>query len=281
MTCGELFDKLSYFEYTIVEEFEMIKIFNEDCLITMKEHLQEQSVDVVLTSPPYNNSRTSHSDYCMKTANCRYAEYDDNKTNEEYCDWIVSIFNGYNRILKKDGVILFNISYGSENPSVMFECIAKILEKTDFMLADMICWKKKSALPNNVSKNKLTRIREPVFVFCRKDEYDTFRSGKEVKSISNKGQPFYTVLYNFIEADNNDSTSDLNKATFSTDFVLQLLHMYVGDDKTAVVYDNFMGTGTTAVACKSLGLNCYGSELSTEQCELADTRLSQVKRSLF
>lgn len=259
----------------------MIKIFNEDCLITMREHLQEKSVDVILTSPPYNNSRTSHTDYCMKTANCRYTEYNDNKTNEEYCDWIVSIFDGYNRVLKENGVVLFNISYGSENPSVMFECIAKILEKTDFMLADMIAWKKKSALPNNVSKNKLTRIWEPVFVFCRKEEYDTFRCAKQVKSYSRTGQPFYTVLYNFVEAANNDGTQELNKATFSIDLVTQLLEMYIGNDKSAVVYDNFMGTGTTAVACKGLGLDCYGSELSKEQCDLAEQRLGQIKRSLF
>ena len=54
---------------------------------------------------------------------------------------------------------------------------------------------------------------------------------------------------------------------------------YVGDidsDKV-VVYDPFMGSGTTAVACKKLGMNCIGSELSSAQCEYANSRIGLVK----
>ena len=57
----------------------MIKIFNEDCIQTMQKSLEENSIDLVITSPPYNNSRTSHTEYCMKTSNCRYVEYDDSQ----------------------------------------------------------------------------------------------------------------------------------------------------------------------------------------------------------
>ena len=253
----------------------MIKIYNEDCIYTMNSSLEARSVDLVITSPPYNNSRTSHTEYCMKTANCRYEEYDDNKTNEEYCDWICEVFHGYERVLKNNGVVLFNISYGSENPNVMFECLHSIITRTEFMCADIITWKKKSALPNNVSSNKLTRICEYVFVFCRKNEYDTFVANKRVTSVNDRTkQPFYSVLYNFIEADNNDFANDLNKATFSTEFVMKLIDMYVPTvSQNVVVYDSFMGTGTTAVACKIAGLSCYGSEISKNQCEYAENRL--------
>ena len=44
------------------------------------------------------------------------------------------------------------------------------------MIADVITWKKRSALPNNTSPNKCTRICEYVCVFCRKEEYDTFKT---------------------------------------------------------------------------------------------------------
>lgn len=261
----------------------MIKIYNEDCLETMNKTLREHSVDVVITSPPYNNSRTSHTDYCMRIANCRYEEYDDNKTNEEYCDWICEIFHGYNRILKENGVVLFNISYGSENPDVMLQCIYNIISRTNFMCADIITWKKKSALPNNVSSNKLTRICEYVFVFCRDSEYHTFVANKKISSVNDRTkQPFYSVLYNFIEADNNDFATDMNKATFSTEFVLKLIDMYcpvISEDIR--VYDSFMGTGTTAVACKMVGLSCIGSELSAKQCEFAENRLKFNNSSKF
>lgn len=217
----------------------------------------------------------------MRTNSTRYTEYNDNKTNEEYCDWICNIFRGYDRILKKDGVVLFNISYGSENPTVMFECINDICKKTNFMIADVICWKKKSALPNNVSKNKLTRLCEFVFVFCRDNEYDTFNTNKKVTSTSKTGQDFYSIMFNYIEAANNDGSNDLNKATYSTDLVMQLLNMYACNGTNTVVYDSFMGTGTTANACKKLGMSCYGSEICKDQCEYAENRLADTQESLF
>lgn len=261
----------------------MIQIFNEDCIVTMKEHIEERSVDIVLTSPPYNNSRTSHTDYCMETRNCRYALYDDNKPNDEYCQWICDIFMGYDKVLKPNGVVLFNISYGSENPTVMFECINDICRKTPFMIADVITWKKRSALPNNVSPNKCTRICEYVYVFCRKNEYDTFKTAKTVKSYSRTGQAFYSAnLFNFIEADNNDGTNELNNATFSSELVYKLLEMYLPNDidkKDILVYDNFMGTGTTAFVCGKLGINCYGSEIDPEQVEYAMDRINGIKNN--
>ena len=259
----------------------MIKIYNEDCLETMSNgHIERESVDIVITSPPYNNSRP-YSEYNMKSGNCRYSEYQDSKTNEEYCAWMVGIFNGYDRILKKDGVVLFNVSYGGENPNVMFDMLHSVCSQTKFMIADIICWKKSSAFPNDSTKNKLTRIWEPVFVMCREDEYKTFMCGKKVVSYSRTGQPFYSNMFNFIQAPNNDGQNEINKATFSKGLVIQLLEMYVPDKNGVVVYDSFMGTGTTAVACKDFGVDCIGSEISKPQCDFANDRINQTMRSLF
>lgn len=47
------------------------------------------------------------------------------------------------------------------------------------------------------------------------------------------------------------------------------------------VYDPFMGTGTTAVACKELGFSCFGSEISEKQVEYANHRLENTTPSLF
>ena len=252
----------------------MIQIFNEDCIKTIKNRLEVNSIDVVLTSPPYNNSRTSHTEYCMQTSNCRYDAYDDNKTNEEYCSWVCDIFNNLDRVIKKDGCILWNVSYGIENPTCMFECISEICKNTNFTIADVLVWKKKSAFPNNVSSNKLTRICEFVFVFCRADEYYTFHTNKKVVSIQPRtGQKFYQNIFNLIEAENNDGVNELNNATYSTDFCLQLLNIYAKQSSEVTVYDPFMGTGTTALACKRYGVNCFGSELSEKQCEYANERI--------
>ena len=49
----------------------------------------------------------------------------------------------------------------------------------------------------------------------------------------------------------------------------------------AIVYDPFMGSGTTAIACKSLGLDYIGSELDKDYFEIINKRLQSVQGSLF
>lgn len=254
----------------------MFKIYNEDCLTTMSKIAKAGGkVDIILTSPPYNTGRNSGNiERGMKNHERRYDIYLEQRNTDEYNDWTVDIFNHYDSILKENGCILYNMSYGNENPEQMYLTIADVISRTNFTIADTIIWKKKSALPNNVSHNKLTRICEFVFVFCRKDEYKTFTANKRVKSQSKTGQKYYENIYNFVEAKNNDGSNNLNKATYSSDLCEQLLNIYAKE--SAIVYDSFNGTGTTGVACIRLGLNYIGSELSEEQCKFSIERLNKA-----
>ena len=259
----------------------MVKIFNQDCLETIKMISSKNGkIDVILTSPPYNTGRPSNSERSRENHEGRYDVFLDTKTQQEYCDWIVDIFNNMDSVLSKNGVILWNVSYGSDGTvntdsiGLVWLSIADIIRKTNFTVADRIIWKKSNALPNNVSKNKLTRIVEDVFVFCRKSEYKTFNANKEVSGVGKNGQTFYKNYYNFIEAKNNDGKCKLNKATYSSDLCEQLLSIYA--KPKSIVYDPFMGTGTTAVACKRMNLNCIGSEISSAQCDFANDRLSKI-----
>lgn len=238
----------------------MNKIFNEDCIITMSRPELQKNVDLVITSPPYNTSRptTTNDKYSS-----RYDVFFDKKTDREYIDWTLDIFKGYDQILKKDGCILYNISYSSENTTLIWLLISELIQKSNFMTADCIIWKKGNAIPNNVSRNKLTRIIEYVFVFCRKEEFKTFDCNKKVISTSKKGQNIYENIYNYFEARNNDGSNPLNKATFSTEMVTKLLNIYAKPN--SLVYDNFMGVGTTAKAALINGCNYVGSEISPDQ----------------
>jgi len=249
---------------------EINKIYNEDCLLTMDKLVSK--VDAIITSPPYNTARTGANERAFKNYENRYDIHLDNKTDNEYIDWSVSLFNGYDKILKQNGTVLYNISYSSENTALIWKFVSGIIEKTNFITADVIVWKKNSAIPNNVSHNKLTRICEFIFVFVRKNELDTFFMNKKVTGISDSRQKYYENKFNFIEAPNNDRSNGLNKATFSSVLVRSLLLLYTkpGD----LVYDSFMGTGTTANACVIENRNYLGSELSAEQCRYAEKRLS-------
>lgn len=263
------------------------KIYNEDCFKTM-ERIPSKKVDIILTSPPYNTGKSVSGSNAksVKNLDARYDVYLENKTDSEYIEWTIDLFMNFDRILNENGVVLYNLSYcsgdvknGYKSTDLMWKVIASICEKSNFTVADRIIWKKKSALPNNRSHNKLTRICEDVFVMCRKSEYMTFHANKAVVSISNgekrKGQKSYENIFNFIEAKNNDGVCPYNKATFSSDLCEQLLTIYA--PKNAVVYDPFMGSGTTAVACLNMGLHYIGSEISENQVAWANDRIEKAK----
>lgn len=228
----------------------------------MRRDELQGKVDLILTSPPYNTSRAGDKD----VYNSRYDLFNDKVTDEEYIDWTIDIFHGYDKVLKKDGCVLYNLSYSSENTSLIWLLVAEIIKRTNFITADCIVWKKSHAIPNNRSKNKLTRIVEYIFVFCRKSEIKTFNCNKKVVSVIEKtGQKNYENVHNLIEAKNNDGSNSLNKATFSTELVTKLLKLYGSEG--CLVYDSFMGIGTTAKGCVESGMNYVGSEISEKQVE--------------
>jgi len=241
----------------------------------------EGKVDIIITSPPYNTSRvnramaTNPNDLIRKPYDFedspykyhhRYDLFIDHKTDDEYINWTLDIFKGYDKVLKPNGCVLYNLSYSSEKTHLIWITVADIIKNTNFTTADCIIWKKSNAIPNNSSKNKLTRIIEYVFVFVRKSEIKTFHSNKKVVSrIERTGQALYENIQNIIEAKNNDGTNPLNKATFSQDLVGKLLKIYAKPN--SLVYDSFMGIGTTAKAAINMGMEYVGSEISKLQCD--------------
>lgn len=198
-------------------------------------------------------------------------------SDKEYINFSVNLFNDFGEILNQNGAILYNLSYGNENTCGFINVVNAVIEKTDFTLADTIVWKKSNALPNNCSPNKLTRICEFIFVFVRKTEIHTFNCNKPIKSHRRTGQASYGSIYNFIEAKNNDGPCPYNKATYSTDLVSKLLRMYAIKGGDTWVYDPFIGSGTTAVACKKMGINCIGSEISAAQVKYAENWLANTE----
>lgn len=91
------------------------KIWNEDCFKTMERISDEgKTVQLILTSPPYNTSRPSTSSKGRDNHEARYDLYLDGMSDKEYMDWTVELFNKYDNILRKDGVVLYNMSYSTD-----------------------------------------------------------------------------------------------------------------------------------------------------------------------
>ena len=254
--------------------------------------MDENFVDIVITSPPYGTCRSetfSKESSQKRKYNMRYDEFVEDRTPEEYCQWSVDVFNAIDLVLKKNRIVLYNFGLGNDGHTEYtsydwFNTVKSVIDRTPFTVADVLVWKKRSALPNNTSPNMSTRICEPVIVFCRKDELMSFPSNKKVVNQFATGQNLYSPFYNIFEARNNDGSCELNKATFSTQFVDRLIDLYVPDEQRNgwTVLDPFSGTGTTGISAIAHGMKYVGIELSKAQCEYTMSRLSNgIQMELF
>ena len=67
-------------------------------------------------------------------------------------------------------------------------------------------------------------------------------------------------------------------ASFPEQLVEKILENF--SEEGQVVYDPFMGTGTTAIVAARMNRYYIGSEISSEYCELANSKLSEIERSI-
>jgi len=241
-------------------------LYNEDCFKTLS-NMDDKFIDGIITSPPYNlNTERSDCYY-----NNGYSELD-GLTEAEYLSVRTKEFLQFERVLKNKGVICYNISYGKENPILPTLLVAKIHNETDLTLADIITWKKPHAIPFQTSPTKLSRITELIYIFVKKKELHTFVTNKEISKVNEKtGQKFYKNYVNFIEAENNDSFKSALKASYSQDLCNQLINIYF--PKNSIIYDPFIGIGTTALSYVLNGCGYIGSEINEERFNIAKQRL--------
>lgn len=246
------------------------KIFNEDNIITMS-NISDKSISGIITSPPYNISTKRKDTYYDNG----YSHLD-GLSEEEYLKLRINEFKEFSRIIEDRGVICYNLSYHNENPILPTLLITRIHQETDLTLADMITWKKSTALPFQTSPTKLSRICEQIYVIVKKEHLHDFKANKRISKINEKtGQKFYKNYVNLVEAKNNDSIKTKLKATYSEDLVTKLISIYFPED--SLIYDPFMGIGTTARACLKNKRKFIGSELCKDHY---DTSIKYIKNNL-
>jgi len=242
-------------------------IYNEDCLEGMKK-LPDNSIDLIVTSPPYN---TGSRNDCM--INAKYTDFNDNKTEKEYLDWTIERFKILEKKVKDKGVICYNMSYSVAFPNLHYKTIVEIMKQTKFKVFDTIIWEKNNALPLSTSPKQLTRICELVFIFSKNDNFNCY---KDFTINPKTKQKFYKCYPNKIKTKNNDGSTPNHKATFSTDFVEHFIDLY--SKKGDIVVDPFIGTGTTGVASLNLDRKYIGYEIDKEYYKIAVDRVSKVKK---
>ena len=203
------------------KEIELNKIYNEDCLETMKR-MADKSVDLVLTDPPYG-------------VNYEYNIYDDTPENLK---WLVEKFMP--EALRIGKRVLVTCGNGNQY----------LYPKPDWTLA----W----VISAGVGQNKWGfTCWQPILAYG-KDPYRSNSMGARPDIIQSNERS---------EDFGHSCTKPINLWTS----ILQRGSV----KETDLVYDPFMGSGTTAVACKKLKRNYIGSEISPEYIKIAENRLRQ------
>ena len=231
------------------------KIYNMDCLEGLKQ-LEDNSIDCVITDPPYNIAKKGKlikvGDEITNTFN--YFGHYDTYEKDEYLIFIEKIIKQLSRVCVNGANVL--IFLGRDHVNI----IEKIFIENDFKCKNTIAIIKNNPLPH-----------------FRKNG---FRSGFELGLWLVKGEK--PKIFNFLSQElmiNYDNyTIGQKDSTHPNEKPLHIIKKYMKilSEKNNVVLDPFMGSGTTAVACKELGRNYIGFELSKEYCDIAEKRLSKV-----
>lgn len=125
-------------------------VINNDVLIAMRKYIKDDSIDLIITSPPYNLGY-------QHSGNRKTGCYPDNMPEDEYQYWQKEVLDECYRVLKPDGSMLYNHKNRFDN--VMITPYSWI-NKTDFILQQEIIWINGTG---NVDKRRLYPSTERVY----------------------------------------------------------------------------------------------------------------------
>lgn len=219
----------------------MYKIYNDDCLNIMNEINCDGGVDLIVTDPPYMINYRS--DY-------RKNKYEKIKNDKNSYDLISEYFKKCNEILKDNSAIYCFCSWHN------VDFFKQEFEKY-FKLKNIIVWNK-----NNTSMGDLKGSYAP------KHEFILF---------GHKGR---RLIEGFRYPDVLDFKRTNNKL-HPTQKPIDLLEVLIktSSKEGDVVFDGFMGSGSTGVACLKNNRNFIGIELDEKYFEIAKNRIENLENN--
>ncbi len=230
-------------------------IYNENCLPGMSK-LPDESVDLVITSPPYNLGGDFHT--MVKGRRVSYGDYrvfSDNIKEKDYQKGQIAVINECMRILKKEG----NMFYFHKNRIKDFKIISPYewLLKINWLVRQEIVWDTTNEM--NQDRRRFIPCHEKIFWLSKNITYIQNVQGlQDCWKFRNKVKRKFTK----------------HPATFPVEVVMELVELL---PSARIILNCYMGTGTTAIACKRLGRNYIGFEISKEYCNIAKARLEAEK----
>lgn len=226
------------------------KLIHGDCLEEMRK-MGNKSVDVVLTSPPYNDS--GHTDRDKETR--RHFKYEHAENRDDWFEWQVECIDEMRRVARR--AVLYNVQPILSNKADVYRLIGHYADDID----NIIVWYKPNAQPQHYP-NRIGNYYEIVIIF-RCDEF-----GKLY--VSTTGYP--NVIMKNING--NREFSEVHGAVMSEAFCTELVREFVMPNEK--VLDPFMGVATTGVVCNKLKHDFVGIEIHEPYYNLAKERMEKA-----
>lgn len=232
------------------EPLKLNEIFLEDCLVGMKK-MPDNSVDVVITDPDYGvgiNYDVEFADHSVGVAR---------KTTNELEKELVPILKECYRVSRRDIVFFWSGSIERIHDFL------HIVELAGLNTTYMGIWYK----PNGAgpSGNGLGRRFEVWF----------WIKGKNPRSSEWEFLPDVLVHNRITPKDKEGVKHPTQKPL---DLMIRLVRFFSNEGDT--VLDPFMGSGTTAIACKLTGRNYVGFEINPDYIEIANKRLLNITKEV-
>jgi site-specific DNA-methyltransferase (adenine-specific) len=231
---------------------ELINIINDDCLNVLK-NIPDNSVDLVLTDPPYN---TGMQEVSGKAWLCHF--FNDNYTDEDYQNLIFNSCKEFFRILKNDrgGAIFINWK--------KMQMWIDNLEKVGFNVKNVIVWDK---VVHGLNWQNYAYTYELIIYFTKGNYFPNNKSTEDNKNGYYKD--VWHIKRDMGKADNIEQHETVKQIN-----VVRLLIKHLSKEGD-IVLDCFAGSGTTGVACKQLKRNYILIEKEPKYIEIIKKRLSQ------
>lgn len=227
--------------------------------------IPDESVDMVITSPPYNFGRP-------------YSGCDDSLDWEEYFSFLDDVWKECFRVLKSGGRIAINIQPVFSEYVPTHHIISERLRKIGFLWKAEIIWEKHNYKAKNTAWGSWQSPSMP-YIRYSWEFVEVFSKGtqrkdgnRELADIS--GGEFVRWTYGRWEIAPETRMAEFgHPAMFPEELPYRLMKLYTyrGD----IVVDPFNGVGTTTVVAYRLRRYFVGIDISEEYCQTAHQRVKK------
>jgi len=229
------------------------------------ESLPSQSIDLVVTSPPYWKG------FAYEAYFNSYAQY---------LRWSKRWMKEVKRILKPNGTFYLNVINDSEITVRAFEMMHLATETLMYKLHDTIIWYRYNQQPANTER-QLTNQCEYIFMLRHTSDgvllnkQEAYRANPEIFDTANVGNVWRIPFNKGKVSDKSFGRKETASKWGHSGFPIALPEtcILLSSKEGDVVLDPFIGSGTTALACKKLGRQYLGFDLSPEYCIMARERI--------